>query len=116
MNDLSVEEWQLLSFFEVPPELRDATEPWCYNDALYSVEQGDIALTLAIDPAYRDVRIVLTHRGDTLYELSAMSVVDVRYRNEDKVETLEIALSDRENLILRVKPRIELVQRVELEA
>jgi hypothetical protein len=112
MADIHVEEWQLLSFFEASPDLRDADVPWCYNDALYCVKQGDVELSFAIDPAYRDVRIALSHRGETLYELNAMRVDDVRYRNENQVETLEVVLNDRASLVLRVRPRIELVQRL----
>ena len=41
MSVVSAEEWQLLSFFEAEPTLRDSDVPWCYNDALYTVEAAE---------------------------------------------------------------------------
>ena len=112
MPYITAEEWQLLSFFEVHPELRDCDVPWCYNDALYTVQQGEFKLSFAISPSYRDVRLILMHRGTRLYELNAMGVKDVRYRNENKVEELQIEISDLESLSLQLKPHIELVHQI----
>jgi hypothetical protein len=116
MPTISAEEWQLLSFFEVEPELTDIDVPWCYNDALYQVQQGDLTLSVAIAPSYRDVRLILKNRGKRVYELNAMGVRDVRYCKEDTVETLKIDISVRESLTLRLKPSIELTHRIEQPA
>src|SRR5262245_15193068 len=104
MPSISIEEWQLLSFFAVEPELLDADLPWCYNDALYQVRRGDLTLSVAIAPAYGDVRLILKYMGDTLYELNARSVRDVRYCRVHLAETLEIEVSEVEILVLRMKP------------
>jgi hypothetical protein len=116
MSIISGEEWQLLSFFEVEPELREANELWCYNDALYKVQQGDIELSVAIAPAYRDVRIVLKHCDVRIYELNAMAIRDIRYRKDDATETLEIDLGICQGISLRIKPQIELLQAFEESA
>jgi hypothetical protein len=110
-SGVTAEEWQLLSFFEVEPSLRDSDVPWCYNDAVYEVHQGDLALSFAIAPGYRDVRIILQHEGERLYELNAMDVKDVRYTNDGGQEQLEVALNDRESILLRIKPRVELTHK-----
>lgn len=112
MTLITAEEWQLLSFFEVHPELRDRDVPWCYNDALYQVDQGELELSFAVAPSYRDVRIILLNRGIRLYELNAMGVKDVRYRNENGTEELEVLINDVETLMLRLKPHIELMHKV----
>ena len=61
MSHITAEEWQLLSLFAVEPTLSDADVPWCYNHAVYEVRQGPLVLRCAIDPAYRDVQIVIEH-------------------------------------------------------
>jgi hypothetical protein len=108
MSGITAEEWQVLSFFEVEPTLRDSDVPWCYNDAVYEVERGPLSLSCAIAPSYRDVRIVLQYEQSPLYELNAMDVKDVRYVNEDGREELVILLTDRETVSIKNKPRLEI--------
>ncbi|HEX3601106.1 MAG TPA: hypothetical protein VHU84_13235 [Lacipirellulaceae bacterium] len=108
MTVISAEEWQVLSFFEVGPKLRDSEVPWCFNDAVYEVRQNDLALSVAIAPSYFDVRIILKHRDSIIYELNAMSVEDVCYGKEDGRETLQIKITERESLTIRIKPHIEI--------
>jgi hypothetical protein len=108
MTNITAEEWQLLSFFAVEPTLVDANVPWCYNHAVYEVHQGEIVLCCAIEPAYRDVHIVVKYATERLYELNAKAVKDVRYTNDKGLEQLEVAINDHESLLLRILPRIEL--------
>lgn len=108
MSGVTVEEWQLLSFFEVEPTFDDPDVPWSYNDALYTVRQRGFTLSFAIAPAYRDVRINIEHDGQKLYEFKAMVVKDVRYKKDRGAEHLEIVVSEQDCLVLRLRPRIEL--------
>src|SRR5690349_2422038 len=108
MPELSVKEWELLSLFEVVPELNEPCERWDGNDACYTVTQEDLCLSFAIAPFFRDVRIILSHRGRRVYELNSMGVWDVRYRHEQGLETLQILLSESDVVTLRVKPDIQL--------
>ena len=110
MPHITAEEWQLLSFFAAEPALTDADVPWCYNHAVYQVRQGAFVLTCAIDPAYRDVQIVLEHETARLYEFKAMAVKDVRYTNDEGREQLAIEINDHERLVLRITPHLELSQ------
>jgi hypothetical protein len=107
MSTLSIKEWELLSFFEVEPKKRDPDVPWPYNDVLYDIRQDDIALSCAIAPAYRDVRLRVTYRERIVYELHSLGVRDIRYSNEQGQETLEIVLSPDERLLLKIHPFIE---------
>ena len=111
--NVTAEEWQVLSFFEVQPELSDPDEPWCYNDAVYVIERDGHRLSFALAPAYRDVRIILTYKNTRLYEFNSMSVQDVRYKDERGDETLEVIVSDRERVLLRVKPHIEILHKLD---
>lgn len=110
MSHMTAEEWQLLSFFAVEPTLSDPDVPWCYNHAVYEVRQGPLVLRCAIDPAYRDVQIVIEHDSSPLYQFAAKAVKDVRYAADGGVERLEVEVNDRESLLLRIVPRIQLTQ------
>lgn len=102
----SATELELLTFFEAVPELYDPSETWCYNDALYQVARNGIELSFALSPADYDVRIVLKHGEHRLYELNAIGVADVRYLLDGTRETLEVALTPTDRLLLRLKPCI----------
>jgi hypothetical protein len=106
---MSVEPIELLSFFEVEPTFLASEDPWPYTDALYEVTQGDVGLSFAVAPAYKDVRIILRRADVVLYELSATAVQDVDYHNDSGRESLEIQLSSRETLWLRLKPHISII-------
>ena len=115
MRVISAEAFDLLSFFEVEPEL-SGDDPWPYVDALYRVVQGNLALTVAIHPAYRDIRVILKVGGQTVYELNAMGVRDVRYgKDEGAVEILDIDISENNAITLQINPRIEIKQSAEVE-
>jgi hypothetical protein len=113
MRIISAEEWQLLSFFEVEPEMADPSVPWVYNDSVYVVTDGDITLSCAIHPAYRDVRLILKVQNKPVFELNAMGVSDVRYIKEKGKERLSILITERAEISLQVRPSIEISQRFE---
>ena len=112
MTSVSIQEWQVLSCLEVEPELLDPAEPWVVNDAVYRVTQGDLTLSFSIAPSYRDVRIILRRGEEHLYELNASDVSDVVYRRESDLEQIEVILTDRDRICLRIKPQICLEQSV----
>ena len=112
MADITIEELDLLGFFSVEPTRLDPDVPWPYNDFAYAVERGGFSLSFAIAPAYRDVRIVLTSGSETTYELTAVGVEDVRYHKDGARETLEIVVTPRERLWLRIWPSISIRHQV----
>jgi hypothetical protein len=109
---ITAEEVDLLTFFEVEPTLLDPDNPWPYNDFVYRVTRPGFEVSFAVAPAYRDVRLILTRDGVVLYELNAMGVDDVRYLKDANGETLEIVLTSRDSLYLRLAPELSIVQRV----
>jgi hypothetical protein len=112
VDTISAQEWQLLSFFEVEPTTPDG-EAWPYSDFLYQVSRGDLHLSCAVAPAYKDVRIILRRGVSVIYELNAMGVEDIRYDDEGG-EALAVVLSARDTLWLRLKPDITLRHQVNL--
>jgi hypothetical protein len=106
-NDLD-----LLTFFEVEPTPRDADVPWPYNDFLYETSRGDHHISFAVAPAYKDVRCILTVGGSIIYELNALGVDDVRYLKDTTGELLEVIVSARETVTLRLRPVVRIDHRV----
>jgi hypothetical protein len=109
MSDISATESELLRFFEVVPTLSDPNDPWVYNDALYELSRGDLRLSFAVAPANKDVRITLTRGSDKLYELNALAVQDVKYRDDGGRESVEVVLTELDRMLLFLKPAIELL-------
>lgn len=106
MSSASVSELELLSFFEVVPKLLDPENVWDYNDALYEVNQGELELSFSLAPSYKDVRLILKRGNDTLYELNAVGVEDIKYHNDSGRESLEVVFNSRDRFLLRLKPTI----------
>ncbi|NMG67979.1 hypothetical protein GPA19_23845 [Azoarcus indigens] len=106
MITISADELDLLTFFECEPKLRDADVRWVYNDALYEFSRGDLTLSCAIAPSYKDVRLILKNGLQAVYELNAMGLADVRYHKDSNRESLEIEISDHDRLWVRLKPAI----------
>ena len=105
---ISATEWEVLSFFEVVPTPADKGIAWPYNNFLYEIQRGDLSLSSAIAPAYRDVKLVLKRAGENLYELNALGVDDLKYDRSYGTEFLDVVLSPREWIRLKVKPQIEI--------
>ena len=111
-RSITTQELDLLTFFEVEPTRVNPDVPWPYSELLYTVKRGDFDISFAISPAYRDIHLVVKRGGDTLYELNALGIDDVRYRKDSSGETLELALTARDSLFLRLVPEVSLRQDV----
>jgi hypothetical protein len=116
MNYISAEEHELLSFFEVEPERASPDIPWPYNDFSYRVSLGAYDITFGIYPAYKDLSLTIRHNGMELYSFVALSVKDVRYLQDPRIETLEILISDRESIWLRLRPTVLITQKYSADA
>ncbi len=106
MSYITAEEWELSSLFGVEPKRLDPGVPWPYNDFVYEVQQSEMSLSVAVAPACKDVRIILKSGSVSLYELNAVKVSDMKYHNDNGRETLEVIITPRDRLWLRVHPSI----------
>jgi hypothetical protein len=113
---ISAEEWQLLAFFEVEPTKLDADIAWPYNDFTYRRVLGEVTVTFAVAPAYKDFTLTVERGGAKEIELSALSVFDIRYHEDRGAEWLEILLTEADRLELRLKPSFSLVGRLRQRA
>lgn len=110
MSYVSVEELELLSFFEVEPLRADRDIPWPYNDFSYQLDVGQYTVSFSIAPAYKDLSLSVSHNGAAIYAFKALSVKDVRYHKDADLETLEIVVSDRDTIWFRLRPNLLITQ------
>jgi len=110
MSDVSVEELDLLSFFEVEPSRADRNIPWPYNDFSYQLNLGQYKVSFSIAPAYKDLSLSVAHNDTQFYSFKGLSVKDVRYHKDANFETLEIIVSDRDIIRLRLRPNLVITQ------
>ena len=92
---ITATELQLLACFGVEPVLLDPTDPWCYNDAAYTVDVDGYSGSFAVAPAYRDVRIIVIRGDRRIFEFNSMGVRDVRVIDEPRVDAVEVLLPHR---------------------
>jgi hypothetical protein len=111
MSRITAKELELLGCFGVEPQLLDPDDPWCYNDALYVVEVDGLSVSFAVQPSYRDVRIIIRKNGQRVYELNAVGVEDVRVVEEPGRDIVEVRLTEREWLQVQLRPVFEITQK-----
>ena len=112
MSYVTVEELELLSFFEIEPTRADQDVPWPYNDFSYQLELAGYTVSFKIAPAYKDLSLSVVHNGSVLYAFKARSVKDVRYHKDADLESLEIAVSDHDTIWFRLRPNLLITQDV----
>ena len=112
MDYITVEEFELLSFFETMPKQADPGIAWPYNDYTYNVEIGVFSINFGIAPAYKDLSFSIFHAGSEVYKFCALSVKDVLYHKQSDREVLEIVISDRDSIWLQLRPALSVSQYV----
>jgi hypothetical protein len=110
MSCVRIQELELLSFFEVQPSVADPEVPWPYNDYAYQVSVGPYSVHFRIAPAYRDVSLSVALDGNEFYRFRSLAVSDVLYHKDSDRETLEIRVSERESIWLRLRPSVLIAQ------
>lgn len=116
MDGITATELELLDCFGAEPHLLDPDVPWCYNDAAYAVELDGLSVSFAVQPAYRDVRLMVRRGDQRLFELNAVGVADVRVINERGMDAVEVLLSAQARVRVQLRPRLEIEVRAEPQA
>jgi hypothetical protein len=111
-NFITAEKWELISFFETEPSYLEPSDPWPYTDAVFEIQRETLSFSCAINPAYKDIRIILNQNGKKVYELNAMAILDIIYKKEYNAEYLEFIIDNKSKIILRVNPSIEIAETI----
>jgi hypothetical protein len=105
---LSVDEFDLLDFFEVMPTPADRDISWAYNDSAYDVSRNNVHLTFALVPVSRDVAVRLRIGELLVYELNAVGIQDIKYHREKGRKSLEVILAAQDSLWIRLSPEVSI--------
>jgi hypothetical protein len=111
MRPITAEEWELLSFFEVEPQLTDPGDPWDFNTALYVIDTAEWRVEFSVSPWHRDFTLEIDSSRGRFFEFTGLDVDDIRVSPDDKDE-LEIVLSPRHKMTLRIRPTLQIRQRI----
>ena len=109
---LSIDEYDLINFFGTAPTQLDHDVPWQYNDSTYEVADSQLSCSCEIAPSFKHVRVILKMGEKSIYALDAMCVADVKINNDKGRESLEVIVSERESILLQIKPQISVHQLV----
>jgi hypothetical protein len=88
--------------------------PWCYNNAVYSVEADGFSVSFAVQPSYRNVRLIVRRGEHRLFEFNAVGVADVRIIDEPGVDAVEVLLTGGAWLRVQLRPAFEVTQGFEV--
>jgi hypothetical protein len=114
MRVATATELQLLECFGVEPDLLDLINvPWCYNEARYQIEIDGYSISFTIQPAERDVKLVVQRSNQLHYELNAVAVIDVMVLDDPGRDILEIQIADGESLQLQIRPSVQITHHLE---
>jgi hypothetical protein len=110
MSAISATELQLLACFGVEPQLLEMDVPWSYNDAAYLIDLDGLTVSFAIQPSYRDVRIIVARGSQRIFELNAVGVADVRVIDAPRIDAIEVLFADAWWLRMQLRPVFEITQ------
>jgi hypothetical protein len=106
-------ELEMLACFGVEPRLLDTRDPWCYNEATYTVEVDGLSVSFTVAPSYQDVRLIVQRGDEDVFELNAVGVVDVRVIDQPGVDAVEVVFTHKSCLKLQLRPTFEITQSFE---
>ncbi len=106
---ISAVEWELLSLFEVEPELLDAELPWYYNTAVYKVLVDQWRIEFSLAPSYGDFTLHISSPSGFDWQMTDLEAIDLIYR-EGPPETLVIRLNTGHLLMLTIRPTLTIRQ------
>jgi len=110
MNGITATELELLACFGIEPHLIEPEAPWCYNDAVYAVQVNGLSVSFAVQPEYRDVRLIVRDGAAVMFELNSMGVRDVRVIDEPGVDAVEVVMDEQSWLRLQLRPAFTITQ------
>ncbi len=108
--DITATELEFLACFGVEPTLLEPDNPWCYNDAVYVAEVDGFSISFAVQPGYRDVRLIVRRGGQRVFEFNVVSATDVRIIDERGVDAVEVVLTEHSWWRLQLRPTFEITQ------
>ncbi len=109
-SQLSVTEAELERFFGGEPTRSDTDIPWPYNGLLFTATQDEVRLSPDLMPSYKHVDLTVHAGGQLFYQLSAPALEDIRIHCDPAHDTLELVVSQRDSIFVRLSPSVLITQ------
>ena len=105
-EDLEIQEWELNALFGEHTS-RVYGDDWFDSDSVYEfTDTNEVHITFAIHPIHKDVRITLSSNEVTIYDWQSQDLKDIRFVEENEKTIIELLISDRDRIAVRIKPTI----------
>lgn len=104
------EEYELIGFFEVEPEISDRDVPWFYNRITFKYKKDSDYLICAFEPGYNQIDIAWEKDNIEVASFSLREINNISISTEPMKEYMEINFKSNEILdfILQLKPCVHI--------
>jgi len=108
------EDYELISFFEVEPELLDSNPqiPWFYNTLTFAKEYHDEVLYCTFSPSYGELDLTLVRDQKPIVTLSLHNIQKVEILKQEHSEHLRLTFSAdtcMNEFLLTLKPQVSII-------
>ena len=106
------DEYELMSFFEIEPEVLDKYIPWFYNTITFQKQYGDELLYCTFSPAYGDFDLTLVRNQKSKITLNLHNIESIKVLNDSKGEHLNVTFYEHnslKDLLLTLKPEVSII-------
>jgi hypothetical protein len=103
------EEYELISFFEVEPNITDRDVPRFYNRLIFQNSFGDDKIRVEIEPGYGQIAFYWDKLNVPIISLYLEEVISLVIKNERNLETFIARFNDTSGILdfeLQLKPYI----------
>lgn len=109
---LSLTQKDLERFFGAAPSKSDADVPWPYNGLTFSFSDNLHHVVFYVMPSYKHVEMSIHCGKELTYQLTAPAVGDLRVLGGPTHDTLEMVISSKGSIFIRVLPSVLITQQV----
>lgn len=108
------EDWELMSFFEVEPQLLDSNleVPWFYNTITFQKQYADELLYCTFSPSYGDLDLTVVRNQKVKLRLDLHHIEEVVVLKDPSGEHLKITFDPDtllKDFLLSLKPEISII-------
>lgn len=111
LTQLSTTEEELERFFGMPPAKSDPEIPWPYSGLLFTVTVGRYRVICDMTPSCKQVELTIQADGELFYQLSSPMLDDIRVHANPTHDTMELVVSPKDSIFLRLSPSVLVTQR-----
>ena len=106
------DDYELISFFEIEPEVLDPEMPWFYNTVTFQKQYADELLYCTFSPAYGDIDLTLVRGQKAKITLNLHNIDSIEVLKGPNGEHLKVTFHPDTSLndfLLTLKPEVSII-------